>query len=338
MTEEGWPRKVIAGTGVLNVHPMHSTDIPAGGPRHMSVSALCQMQQDLQANGYLLLRHALPASMVMTARQVIVKDLASNGFLDTSAVADRDTPIQQDLLLDISKTLHQNCVQCPFTTVTSPQLLSRQNWIKAQPELMNVLEHQHLQDLADLFLATDSSILVDKTTLVDDMDDCARSDTSCDMQTEKDTPSAMTLPFKWLRAVGTGLYTGLHCDRVYVGHISQRQLTLWIPIGHVTSSMGSIVVSSGSHRNQVWKDIRDSYSQGRAGVDGTQSGWLCLDPREIESRLLASAPTGIHSLDWVTTDFCPGDVCVLDLNVMHMSTTNITHDWRLSCDTRWLSI
>ena len=138
-----------------------------------------------------------------------------------------------------------------------------------------------------------------------------------------------TVPFKWLRAVGTGLFTGLHCDNVYVGHMAERMVTAWIPLDDVPMEKGSLVVAAGSHRDKTWQPIRESYATQPVGKDGTMSGWLCMDPNDIYERLADD------QVNWVSTDFRLGDVCILDLKVMHMTATNITNEWRLSCDTRW---
>jgi len=39
--------------------------------------------------------------------------------------------------------------------------------------------------------------------------------------------------------------------------------------------------------------------------------------------------------EWVSTDFKAGDVAIVSLNTVHMSTTNTSNFWRISCDTRW---
>ncbi|KAH9272147.1 hypothetical protein BASA83_005740 [Batrachochytrium salamandrivorans] len=384
-----WPRQVVAGTGIVCAHEMASIHIPTEGPMAMSALDRHSLRLQFAANGFALLRNALPVEKVMAARQIVVDDLHSNGFLDDTAMpsalstskesedasgyasgdasgyerhGQRDAPIRRGLQTDSAGHQDVDNSKGQPTTRQSPQLLSRQEWIQSQPELMSLFQHEHLQALAEMLLGDslpvhhdDSSSEMshmepqcDLTQSHDAMDreDDNTSDSSDGASSIESTSTTgsdrysttASMPFKWLRAVGTGLYTGLHCDRVYVGHISTRQLTLWIPIGHVSTEMGSIVVSSGSHSNRIWSSVRESYGSGRAGVDGTQSGWLCLDPREIERQLLPAHPSSTESLDWMTADFRPGDICALDLNVMHMSATNTTDTWRLSCDTRWLSI
>lgn len=38
---------------------------------------------------------------------------------------------------------------------------------------------------------------------------------------------------------------------------------------------------------------------------------------------------------WVTEDFKMGDCVILPMDTLHMSTTNTTDRYRISCDTRW---
>jgi hypothetical protein len=38
---------------------------------------------------------------------------------------------------------------------------------------------------------------------------------------------------------------------------------------------------------------------------------------------------------WVTEDFKMGDCVILPMGTLHMSTTNTTDKYRISCDTRW---
>ena len=40
-------------------------------------------------------------------------------------------------------------------------------------------------------------------------------------------------------------------------------------------------------------------------------------------------------VEWLTTDFEPGDVVFLGLDTLHMTAANATDELRISCDTRW---
>jgi hypothetical protein len=188
-------------------------------------------------------------------------------------------------------------------TSVSPQLMSFQNWIKNNDSISNYLSHEKLQWIFNLLIKEvfDSSVIVQ-------------------------------LPFKWLRAVGSGLYTGLHCDKVYVGHISSKIITAWIPISPIKTSNGALIIATGSHSNETWKPIRDSYSNSKVGSDGTSSGWLTTDPNDV------TALVGNDKIKWVSADFLPGDIVILDIDTFHMTATNVKDEWRLSCDTRFVGM
>lgn len=56
-----------------------------------------------------------------------------------------------------------------------------------------------------------------------------------------DEPSD-TFPYKWLRAVATGEFTGAHIDSVYMGRGSRRLTTCWIPFGDIGVEQGTLLV------------------------------------------------------------------------------------------------
>jgi ectoine hydroxylase-related dioxygenase (phytanoyl-CoA dioxygenase family) len=173
----------------------------------------------------------------------------------------------------------------------SPNMLSQQEWIQDQPELQEILQDDSLKELLQ----------------------------------EMTGKECFPIPFKWLRAVGTGLFTGLHNDHVYVGHIDPSIITCWLPISSVPISRGSLVVCPKSHKSAVWQDLYENNSTAGLG-NGTTSGWLTTDPNTIP----------IDSQKYVTTDFKPGDIVLLDLKTIHMTARNTTNQWRISCDVRWV--
>jgi len=129
------------------------------------------------------------------------------------------------------------------------------------------------------------------------------------------------MPYKWLRAVEYDKFTGVHMDRVYFDScISDILHTTWIPLGDINSLEGSLTVIPGSHKSSQFTE----YSLTKAGKDGTQSGWLSDDANSIKG------------VEWATTNFEMGDICVIHPSLIHMTTTNITDRYRISCDVRWL--
>jgi ectoine hydroxylase-related dioxygenase (phytanoyl-CoA dioxygenase family) len=129
------------------------------------------------------------------------------------------------------------------------------------------------------------------------------------------------MPYKWLRAVQYDKFTGVHMDRVYFDScISDILHTTWIPLGDINSLEGSLMVIPGSHKSDQFLE----YSKTKVGKDGTESGWLSDDANCIEG------------VQWHTTDFLMGDVCLINPSLIHMTTTNTTDRYRISCDVRWL--
>jgi len=61
-----------------------------------------------------------------------------------------------------------------------------------------------------------------------------------------------------------------------------------------------------------------------------QSGWLTSHPLE-----LGTLVQNVEDIEWVTTDFKAGDVCIVGLDTLHCSSSNTTKKLRVSCDTRW---
>jgi hypothetical protein len=49
----------------------------------------------------------------------------------------------------------------------------------------------------------------------------------------------------------------------------------------------------------------------------------------------ARLPPGAPPPDWRTADFRAGDVCVLRMDVLHLSARNVSGTLRTSADTRW---
>ncbi|RKO85063.1 hypothetical protein BDK51DRAFT_25517 [Blyttiomyces helicus] len=119
-------------------------------------------------------------------------------------------------------------------------------------------------------------------------------------------------------------------DRVYLPR-ADRLLTAWIPLGRVTTSDGAMTVAVGSHRSAPFAALRSSYGRTKP-ADGTRGGWIADDPNDIETL------HGTGKIEWASADFEPGDVCVLGVDLLHMTSNNTTDRWRISCDTRWLPV
>jgi len=134
-----------------------------------------------------------------------------------------------------------------------------------------------------------------------------------------------TFDYKWLRAVGEGTFTGAHYDVVYMGRGSKRLHTCWTPFGDIPIEQGTLCVCVGSHNLPGFQKVRDTYGKMDVDRDKVQ-GWFEGDPTKITDKFGGQ---------WATTNFRAGDVLIIGMFTMHMSTTNTTGKWRLSCDTRF---
>ena len=135
---------------------------------------------------------------------------------------------------------------------------------------------------------------------------------------------SLTYDYKWLRCVGSGDFTGAHYDIVYMGRGTQNLFTLWTPLGDVPYNKGPLAVLQGSHR---FDQIKQTY--GRMDVDRDHvTGSFSDDPLELIEK---------YGGRWLTSEFEAGDVLIFGMFTMHGSLTNITQQYRLSCDTRYQS-
>ena len=136
---------------------------------------------------------------------------------------------------------------------------------------------------------------------------------------------ALTFPFKWLRAIGNEEYTGAHFDYVYMGRGSQNLYTVWLPLGDIPITQGTLAVCRGSHKLDSFARIRDTYGRMDIDRDGI-SGWFERDPMQIIKRFGGQ---------WQGADYSAGDVIIFGMHTMHASTTNLSNRFRLSCDVRY---
>ena len=137
---------------------------------------------------------------------------------------------------------------------------------------------------------------------------------------------AVTFDYKWLRAVGNENFTGCHYDVVYMGRGSQNVHTVWIPMGEIPVSQGTLAICEGSHNLESFERLRKTYGGIDVDRDMIREGWFTSDPYEITDKFGGR---------WLTTNFYPGDVLVFGLFTLHASTTNLTDRFRISCDIRF---
>jgi hypothetical protein len=140
--------------------------------------------------------------------------------------------------------------------------------------------------------------------------------------------------------------------------------------GDLPAEEGVVLVAAGAHRDPRLRRLFATYGRSRAGSDGTQSGWCadsavdvtleevddCNSDRRDSSLSTTAASiygrtkTAINNpsqqatacaaqseLNWVTLPrFRAGDIVLLSLDCLHLTSKNVTSNYRLSGDTRWL--
>ncbi len=237
------------------------------------------------------------SSDVLDDRDALVARLDADGYLYLPGLLERDAVLnaRHDILALIGAEDGLAPGTPPDDAVINPaappvRLLGRRE-ITHLPSVLGVLEHPRLVEVV--------------TTIHDE--------------------PTVGFDFKWLRAVGTGDFTGVHVDRVYMGRGSDRLMTAWVPFGDVPLEMGSLCVCPGSHRNRRFQRLHDTY--GHMDVDRDLiEGWFSTDPAEI---------TRDYEAGWHTGDVSAGDVVMFGMDLLHASTTNQTDRWRISCDVRF---
>jgi len=132
----------------------------------------------------------------------------------------------------------------------------------------------------------------------------------------------LTFDYKWVRAVGTGEYSGAHYDVVYMGRGTKNLYTMWTPLGDIDFEMGGLAILTGSRHLDA---LRDNYGQMDVDRDRV-TGWFSDRPSELVEK---------YGGTWATAEFRAGDALIFGMYTMHASLTNRTNRYRLSCDTRY---
>lgn len=134
---------------------------------------------------------------------------------------------------------------------------------------------------------------------------------------------ALTLDYKWPRAVPPGGNTGAHYDIVYMGRGTKSLYTMWTPLGDVSYQQGPLAMLLGS---QHFDKVKDSYGKMDVDRDHVETGWFSNDPVELVDRFEGQ---------WATTEFQAGDVIIFGMFMMHSSFNNASQSFRMSADTRY---
>lgn len=243
--------------------------------------------------GYLFLRNLLPRSEVLDARRVILQRMRENGVLDAAEAAGSSNVVQEEGDARMANGAPSLFNMEGFATTCTTSASGTCTDVASHPTVTSLLSCPELYNFFRKLL---------------------------------DTDSIATFDYKWIRAVGTNQYTGVHCDAVYMGRgTTQTLYTVWIPLGDTTVEHGTLAICSGSNSTERYSKIRRTY--GRLDVDRDRTeGWLSHDPLEISDK---------YGGQWATHDFAAGDVVIFGMHTLHASTPNLTERYRLSCDVRF---
>jgi ectoine hydroxylase-related dioxygenase (phytanoyl-CoA dioxygenase family) len=120
------------------------------------------------------------------------------------------------------------------------------------------------------------------------------------------------LNYKWLRAVGSGEFTGAHYDVVYMGRGTLNVLTCGTPLGDVPFELGGLAILRGLHN---FDRVKQTY--GKMDVDRDHvEGWFSNDPVELVDKFGGQ---------WRTAEFEMGDALIFGMFTMHGSMSNMTN-------------
>ena len=126
-------------------------------------------------------------------------------------------------------------------------------------------------------------------------------------------------------------------------------MTAWIPLGDLEPEQGTLMVLPRSHADEAYDAVRTRYGaldvDRDAPNDPRASGHLTDCPDSWRKKdgmrvawdhdaVLSATPAAARRA-WASEAFCMGDVVVFGMETLHMSTTNLGGDFRISCDTRW---
>jgi hypothetical protein len=130
----------------------------------------------------------------------------------------------------------------------------------------------------------------------------------------ENTPA--TFDQKWVRVHAFGENTDEHTDYYRFQGNSSNMFTAWIPLGEYEINHGTLAVCAKTHLLPGYNP--ESWNNN----DSKQE----LPPEYYNIQ---------HSAAWFSADFNPGDLVIFDIRLIHASTRNNTHKFRISIDTRW---
>ena len=131
--------------------------------------------------------------------------------------------------------------------------------------------------------------------------------------------------FIFLRAVGGGKFTHMHCDAGFFTRETQKVLTCWLVFTDVPLDKGPLFVIEGSHK---YRDIYKKYYG--FDVDKNKNLKASIDSHPVDFAKERKSKI-------LTAHFNPGDILIFGMYTVHGTFENHSKDnkIRLTCDIRF---
>jgi hypothetical protein len=123
---------------------------------------------------------------------------------------------------------------------------------------------------------------------------------------------------------------GFYMPSVYMNQGTKLVLTCWVALHDMPFNVGGIVCSKGSNSSPAFAKVRETYGAHEVETgDICGDGTLTWDPADVWNLGGGECPLA-------TSSFEPGDVVFTTVYTMQSFSTNLSKQWRLSAQSRWV--
>lgn len=130
--------------------------------------------------------------------------------------------------------------------------------------------------------------------------------------------------------IQTGESSGFYMPSVYMNQGTKLVLTCWVALHDMPFNVGGIVCSRGSNTNLNFMKVRETYGAHEVETgDICGDGCLTWDPADVWNLGQGECPIA-------TASFEPGDVVFTTVYTMQGFSTNLSKQWRISAQSRWV--
>jgi hypothetical protein len=259
-----------------------------------------RLRQRVQDDGYLYLPGFFKRADVLAARQVVTDRLMAQGFLDPAH------PAIDGVVADVKIINSKSAFRPPVGH--NPERVKAYNADDLTRQNRPLLDLLHRGKLIDFFANYFGG-------------------------------PVLHYNYIWFRAVGPGMGTPPHCDRVYMGRGTPDLMTTWMPLGDTPLHVGGLMILENSHRqagrlrNYLSRDV-DEYCVNRPNAEKIKSGEILHEWDGVLSKNPASLREKLGG-KWLTAEYQAGDILIFTMRTVHASLDNQSNQVRLSVDTRY---